>query len=304
MASSLSDSNCESNAERGLNRFLRDVAPVADTVAHGDGRSGESQQFVCANSSPVRDASPCVVLVPVQSAIEPACEAALVALERRGYAVRRVRGYAAIDQGRNQMATDALRDGFEETMWIDSDIVFDPNDIDRLRAHRLPVVSAIYPQKGRRRLASRVLPGTPELIFGERGRVVEIQYAATGFLLVRKEVYTTLQERLHLPTCNERFERPMIPFFQPMTVSDGDGHWYLAEDWAFCERARQCGFKVYADTRIRLGHVGTYSYTWEDAGTSKRRFPSFRLRLGSEEAPNGEPHAPSQPIQGLSLIHI
>jgi hypothetical protein len=32
--------------------------------------------------------------------------------------VRRVGGYAAIDQGRNQMATDVLLDGYEETMWI------------------------------------------------------------------------------------------------------------------------------------------------------------------------------------------
>jgi hypothetical protein len=51
------------------------------------------------------DPSKCVVLVPVASMIEPACDDALYELERRGYQVRRVRGYAAIDQGRNQMAT-------------------------------------------------------------------------------------------------------------------------------------------------------------------------------------------------------
>ena len=49
-----------------------------------------------------------VVLVPVGSAIDPACDDGLRELERRGYAVRRVRGYSAIDSARNQMATDAL----------------------------------------------------------------------------------------------------------------------------------------------------------------------------------------------------
>lgn len=43
-----------------------------------------------------------------------------------------MRGYAAIDQCRNQMATDAFAQGFAETMWIDSDIAFSPDDVDRL----------------------------------------------------------------------------------------------------------------------------------------------------------------------------
>ena len=65
------------------------------------------------------DPSKCLVLVPVATRIEPACEAALAELARRGYTVRRVYGYAAIDQARSDMATDALADGFEETMWIE-----------------------------------------------------------------------------------------------------------------------------------------------------------------------------------------
>ena len=45
-------------------------------------------------------------------------------LERRGYAVWRIRGFAAIDQARNRLAYQALERGFEETFWIDSDIAF------------------------------------------------------------------------------------------------------------------------------------------------------------------------------------
>jgi hypothetical protein len=47
----------------------------------------------------------CVILVPVNTEIETACESALKALERRGYPVWRVHGFSAIDQGRNQMAS-------------------------------------------------------------------------------------------------------------------------------------------------------------------------------------------------------
>lgn len=100
-----------------------------------------------------QDAKRCVILVPVGGEVVPACDQALRQLERRGYEVRRARGYAAIDQGRNQMATDALADGFDETMWIDADIGFDPDDVERLRGHGLPIVCGIYPKKGKRALA-------------------------------------------------------------------------------------------------------------------------------------------------------
>ncbi len=52
------------------------------------------------------------------------CEEGLRALEARGYVVRRVRGYAAIDQARSQLASDALAEGFEEILWIDADMGF------------------------------------------------------------------------------------------------------------------------------------------------------------------------------------
>jgi hypothetical protein len=226
----------------------------------------------------------------------------LYELQRRGYQVRRVYGQSAIDQARNRMATDALRDGFQETMWIDADIAFDPDDVERLRRHQLPIVSGLYPQKGSRVLASFLLPGTTELIFGQGGGLVEILYAAAGFLLVQKQVYTKIQEGFALPTCNQRFGRPTIPFFEPSIVPDEYGNWYLAEDFAFSERARQCGFKIYADTTIRLGHIGTYTYTWEDAGSSKPRHATYRLRLQTRAEPTVHSPDPARAEQGNTAL--
>lgn len=227
----------------------------------------------------VPDRKRCVVLVPVGGHIEPACESALQALERKGYAVWRIRGYSAIDQGRNQMATDALARGFDETMWIDSDVQFDPDDVDRLRCLSLPLACGIYPKKAKRELAIHVLPGTQQLVFGESGGVVEILYAGTGFLHVRREVYETMQRQLELPICNERFGKPMVPYFQPLITQTERGPWYLAEDFAFCERARRCGFRVMADTRVRLFHIGSYKYGWEDAGNDVSRYATFGYKV-------------------------
>ena len=56
------------------------------------------------------------------------------------------------------------------------------------------------------------MPGTPKVTFGNHGGLHEMLYAATGFLLVRREVYLKIQHQLALPIANERFGSRMIPF--------------------------------------------------------------------------------------------
>jgi predicted O-methyltransferase YrrM len=231
-------------------------------------------------------------LVPLGGPLDPGCDDALRELERRGYPVWRYRGYSAVDAVRNQMATDAVQQGFSETLWVDADVVFDPDDVDKLRAHNLPITCGVYPKKGPRQFACEFLPGTPAVRFGRHGGLVEVRFCGFGFVHVRKEVFITVQRRLMLPVCNRRFGSPLIPFFEPLVVPDPGGHWSLSEDYAFCERARRCGFKVVADTSIRLWHVGSYRYGWEDAGSPHERFADYTFHL---PGPPGEPVAALPP---------
>jgi hypothetical protein len=222
-----------------------------------------------------------IVLVPAATTIEPECEASLHQLRGRGIKVRIFRGASAIDHVRSAMAYDALRDGFTKLMWIDADIAFDADALDRLLAHDKPIVCGLYPKKGGRALASHALPGTKELVFGRDGGLVEILYAAGGFTLVDAAVYATIREKLALRTCNEQFGSPFVPYYQPMVKETPEGPWYLSEDFAFSERARQAGFPIFADTTIRLRHIGRYAYQWEDAGAELNRHASFRLVIKS-----------------------
>ena len=140
-------------------------------------------------------------------------------------------------------------------------------------------------------LAMHAMPGTSQLVFGQKGGLHEILYAATGFLHVRREVYETMQQKLSLPTCNERFQRPLVPFFQPLVKTDERGAWYLSEDFSFCERARQCGYRIMADTRIRLYHIGSYQYSWEEAGDDQKRYPTYTYHIH-----DGQEFSPAPPI--------
>ena len=222
-----------------------------------------------------------VALVPAATTIEPECDAALQKLRARGVKVRVFRGASAIDQARSLMAHDALRDGFTKLLWIDADIAFDPDDVDRLLAHDEPFVCGIYPKKGARTFACHVLPETREIVFGEGGGLVEIMYAAGGFTLVDASVYAAVRETFSLPVCNAQFGQGFVPYYQPLIAETPEGPWYLGEDFAFSERARRAGFKIHADTRIRLSHIGRYAYQWEDAGMALKRHPQFRFVIKS-----------------------
>jgi len=48
---------------------------------------------------------------------------------------------------------------------------------------------------------------------------------------------------------------------------------YLSEDWAFCQRWKEIGGKIYADTSIYLKHLGTKEYTLWDLEVKKVAAP-------------------------------
>lgn len=208
--------------------------------------------------------SDCVILVPYSNRIEHEVDTSLRILEARGYEVWRTPGYSAIDQGRCRMAYDALyRRGFKELMWIDSDVAFNPDDFERLRAHGLPLVAAAYPFKGYPRMTIQAL-SDQEIRFGEGGGLIEIAAAATGFLYTRSEVYEAMRVHFNLQLCNTAFDNPMYPFFLPAVWEEGGDKLYLGEDFSFCRRARACGFKVMLDASIKLKHIGLRGYSWDD----------------------------------------
>jgi hypothetical protein len=76
----------------------------------------------------------------------------------------------------------------------------------------------------------------------------------------------------------------MWPFFQSCWPENPDPsakvrHRYLTDDFAFSHRVRQAGFKIVADTTIRLWRVGSYGYGWEEAGGDAERFETYHFHV-------------------------
>lgn len=233
-----------------------------------------------------------VILCPFLTHVEPACERGLREAEAAGFEVRRYAATAAVDRTRGDAAHAALTGGAEAILWIDSDVAFTVAEVRALCAHRLPVVAGLYPKKGVRDFAVHLERGTTELGVGDAGGLYDVRYVGAGFLYTERVVFDDVRRHFGLPICNTRFGAPTVPYFLPMVIADPEGppgaYWYLGEDFAFCERARQAGHKIVVDTTLRLGHVGSYTYGWEDAGQAVPRVTGARFRYGPSGVVDGE----------------
>ena len=71
-----------------------------------------------------------------------------------------------VDLARCELASDALHDGAESILFIDSDIAFDSADALRVLARPEPVVAGVYAKKNRRDLACLLADGIKNVVFG------------------------------------------------------------------------------------------------------------------------------------------
>ena len=149
-------------------------------------------------------------------------------------------GSSLVYEAREQAAEHCLKEGYEWLFFLDSDMEPRLDTIERLLRWDKPVVSAMA--------FKRMQPYTP--CFYPRvefdGEKVQIQTAddwAEGLAEV---------EGVGMACClirREVLEQTPKPLFFPMPV--------LAEDLGFCKRVRDAGFKVYVDTSLCCGHVGS-----------------------------------------------
>ncbi|WP_162670870.1 hypothetical protein [Gemmata massiliana] len=161
----------------------------------------------------------CVILVPVGGAIEDA----LRELERRGHPVWRYRGYSTVDAAPNQMASDALGAGGAELMWIDADVVFEPDRVDRLRAHDRPFTCGLYPKKGRASSRARSCSCRAHPRSGSEHGAVWSRSGTAGSLPCARTCSSRSTTSSSCPCATGASARPWYPFFQPLVVGEPSG---------------------------------------------------------------------------------
>ncbi|KKM85188.1 hypothetical protein LCGC14_1291590 [marine sediment metagenome] len=182
-------------------------------------------------------------------------------------------GDALVERARSTCATLFLTTDADVLMSIDSDIVnFTPEHVQTVceGAEEHGVVSGLYVTRGTPVSNPRpsVVPMNGVEINLREPELVEMRWLPQGFIAVHRRVFEEMKKTL--PVLHE-LKGGMWPFYQTFEFDDPDeGRILLGEDWAFCERARQAGFKSYLDPSVTVGHVGSYIYSIKDLGEYPR----------------------------------
>lgn len=152
---------------------------------------------------------------------------------------------------RNDLAYNAMQGGYDRIMWIDSDMKFQPDLIERLSARidegadlacglyftrHIPTEPVIY----KTLIADKTTDGVDYIRaekYHDYPRDAVFDIAACGFGAVMTTV--DLVRRVY-----DKFGLPFFPFPS------------IGEDLAFCWRAGQVGAKMVCDSSVKLGHVG------------------------------------------------
>lgn len=158
-----------------------------------------------------------------------------------------VREACYVDNSRQLIAQAAIKEGATHLMFIDSDMEFPADGIQKLMERDVDIVGGIYPRRQYPyRPTIQKVDGKKLVVPGSypKDRMFEVDSVATGFMMIKTSVFAKME----------------APYFRVQKFYGQD----IRDDVFFCISARKKGFKVWCDPTIKLGHVGKYTFTMED----------------------------------------
>jgi hypothetical protein len=168
------------------------------------------------------------------------------------------------DLVRSILAMAAIADKADVIVMADADMTFSVDaaqTIVREADARQALVGCLYLGKKRGGEPQvSLLPGTKELRCYEGGSVFEVNAIGFGLVAFPVSMLTAMVERLGM-VAQRVGERLYFPWWS----NDCSHNLMHSDDYSFCRRARLSGFRNFADSRHRVGHLGEHEYFLEDA---------------------------------------
>jgi choline kinase len=173
-----------------------------------------------------------------------------------------------VSRARNAAVAHFLQD--EEAthlLFIDSDIIFEPEDVVKLIQAKKEVVGGMYPKKYIKWDHIKKYPEAQRVDFpvgtstiNSEG-FIETKYAPTGFLMIAKTAINRLiKSNPHLKYRNDIDGYGTGDTFYDLFHVGIKGGIYESEDWGFSSLWREEGEAVYIHPEVNLKHVGWHEY--------------------------------------------
>lgn len=187
-------------------------------------------------------------------------------------------------RARNTLTADFLATDCTHLLFVDTDLIFSAEQVQRMLDHSVELVAGFYPKKADGPLewcCNTPDAGVePPLASG----LQRMKYMGTGFMLIERSVFERMRESLDLWYTADGTGRTEWEFW-PMAVHrfpDGMRR-LLSEDWYFCQRCLDLGIPVWGDTRVILRHIGQAVFPLQSQ--------QHRLVAGADGS--GEPPVPA-----------
>ncbi len=164
------------------------------------------------------------------------------------------RNESLVHRARMEMVASFLTTDHTHLMFLDADIEFEPADVAKVWNLQADIGVGVYAMKKRdQQWYAAWKDGALVKDLDQFDGPIEVDYAGTGFMLIRRDVITTLAEK------HGTYEGPngrvpaifMTPIYNDCIES---------EDYHFSRIAREAGFKVVMDPSVRLKHWGQYAF--------------------------------------------
>jgi hypothetical protein len=170
-----------------------------------------------------------------------------------------IAGNPFLSLARAILAERFLRTDCSHLLFIDSDIIFDSEQLARITSHDLDIVGGIYAKKQRE--VEWVYNSLPDkTVQPDENGLLRLDKIGPGFLLIKRGVFERMIEVYgkEIGFKHDEDGRQMWEFFS-IGVHRPSNRWF-SEDWWFCQRARDMGYDVYGDTKCVVGHLGTVEF--------------------------------------------
>jgi len=159
-----------------------------------------------------------------------------------------------VTRARNEMTATFLSSTHTHMMWLDADIEFTSGDVANLWNMQSDISVGVYAMKvPDKQWYAAWKDGALVKDLDQFKEPIEVDYAGTGFMMIKREVIEALASKSPSYTgVNGK-----VPALY-MTPIHNDG--FESEDYHFCRIARENGFKIVMDPSVRLKHIGQYAY--------------------------------------------
>lgn len=160
-------------------------------------------------------------------------------------------GYT-IAENRNYIAATALKYDSDYLLMIDDDMVFEADLLDQLIANDKDICGVAYHSRGSTDKIKIVPSEIMAIAEVDKGKYINLETETDPKYKDTFECYATGTGIILIKT--EVFKKIPAPWFEFTYFENGKCK--EGEDWNFCFKAKDAGYKIYCDPKPVIGHLG------------------------------------------------